>query len=167
MSAEVADGRSAERKAVLLDDPLVTNAVAIARAADDRDLTVPSVFRCGLLILGIKVLLRTRGFGWTMRWLRSRVDSVTAIAPGHLTMVSATQQAVALAGALYPGRALCLEQSLVLYYVLRRQGIGVTFRMGIQAHPFAAHAWVEYNNAPLNDVAEHVTLFAPLPDVPP
>jgi hypothetical protein len=78
--------------------------------------------------------------------------------------VAATEYAVAMAGALYPGRALCLEQSLALYYLLRRRGVAVKFRMGVQAHPFLAHAWIDYRGVPLNDVPEHVKQFVPLPD---
>jgi len=79
-------------------------------------------------------------------------------------MVQATEYAVAMAGALYPGRAKCLEQSLAVYYLLGRRGAPVRFRMGVQSHPFLAHAWVEYQGQPITDVAEHVKWFAPLPD---
>lgn len=78
--------------------------------------------------------------------------------------MKATERAVAMAGALYPGRALCLEQSLVLYYLLRRQRVAVRYCQGIQPHPFEAHAWVEYEGKPLNDVAEHAKLFTRFPD---
>jgi hypothetical protein len=69
-----------------------------------------------------------------------------------------------MAGAMYPGRAMCLEQSLTLYYVLRRMGIHAEYRQGVQPHPFRAHAWVEYEGAPINDLAEHVRLFTLLPN---
>jgi hypothetical protein len=82
-------------------------------------------------------------------------------------MVAAIEQAVAMAAALYPGRALCLEQSLALYDVLRRQGVSVSFRMGVQPHPFQAHAWIEHGGTPINDIAEHIKPFMRLPDVLP
>ena len=69
-----------------------------------------------------------------------------------------------MAGALYPGRALCLEQSLALYYLLRRRGVPVRYCQGVQPYPFEAHAWVEYGGTPINDVIDHVTLFARFPD---
>jgi hypothetical protein len=78
--------------------------------------------------------------------------------------VKATEHAVAMAGALYPGRALCLEQSLVLYYLMRRQGVAVNYCQGVQPYPFQAHAWIEYDGEPINDVAEHVKRFARLPE---
>jgi transglutaminase superfamily protein len=114
-------------------------------------------------MLILKTVLRVRGFAWVIKWIRHRVQSVPVTTMVSPTAVTATAYAVAIAGALYPGRALCLEQSLVLYYLLRKQGVGVDYCLGVQPHPFLAHAWVEYRGEPLNDVAEHVTSFARLP----
>jgi hypothetical protein len=125
---------------------------------------VPSAFRCGLLICVIKIALATRGFGPTIRLIRRRAQVRPLAQSADRDRMMATERAVAMAGALYPGRALCLEQSLALYYLLRRQGIAVKYCQGAQAYPFAAHAWVEYQGQPLNDIAEHVKYFAKLPD---
>lgn len=132
--------------------------------ADEDRVSVPSVLRCGLMLLVVKAALKYRGFGWTVQTIRHRLQRVQPRPARGTNGPSAAEHAVALAGALYPGRALCLEQSLVLYYLLRRQGVAVTFCMGVQAHPFAAHAWVEYGGRPLNDVAEHVKWFTRLPE---
>ena len=67
---------------------------------------------------------------------------------------------MALLCALYPGRAKCLERSLTLYRVLREQGVSVTYCQGVMTHPFAAHAWIEYQGAVLNDIPEHVGQYA-------
>jgi hypothetical protein len=124
---------------------------------------LPSVLWCGLAILTVKVALRTRGFDWAIAWIQRRVKDVAATACLDTETVRAAERSVAIAGALYPGRARCLEQSLVLYSLLRRQGIAVKYCQGVQAHPFVAHAWVEYRDEPVNDVIEHVQLYAPLP----
>ena len=81
------------------------------------------------------------------------------------TTVVRADRVVALAAALYPGRALCLERSLVLYDRLRREGAAVELRIGVQAMPFAAHAWVTYGGEPVNDSAEHVSHFVVMPDL--
>jgi hypothetical protein len=125
---------------------------------------VPSVLRCGAMIFALKAALRIGGFAGVANWIRRRVQSLPATTFVAAEDVTTTESAVATAAALYPGRALCLEQSLVLYYVLRSQGVAVKFRMGVQAHPFAAHAWVEYRGEVLNDVPEHLKAFAPLAD---
>jgi len=52
----------------------------------------------------------------------------------------------------------CLEQSLVLWWLLRRLGIAAELRIGARKalDRFEAHAWVEVDSAALNDAnAEH------------
>jgi transglutaminase superfamily protein len=132
-------------------------------AERDSNVPVPSVARCMLMLFALKLALGTAGFDRTIRWIRRRVESVsTGLAPGA-GEIAAVEHSVAMAGALYPGRALCLEQSLVLYYVLRRSGLSVEYCQGVQAHPFLAHAWVEHRGEPINDVPEHVKHFVILP----
>lgn len=136
--------------------------------ANDRPwLQVPSVLWCGLMIFVVKTALRARGFGPTLRWLRRRVEDVPVLAEVHIEAVRAVELAVAIASALYPGRALCLEQSLVLYYLLRKTGVPAQFRIGVQPYPFLAHAWVQYQGKVVTDVPEHVKRFAVLPGVLP
>jgi hypothetical protein len=129
-----------------------------------RELRVPSLLRCGLLIGWFKTLLRVQGFLGTLEWIRERVVSVRATSDAEVAAVQAVEYAVAMAGAFYPGRAKCLEQSLTLYYLLRRHGIAAVYRQGVQAYPFQAHAWVEYRGEVINDVAEHIRHFARLPE---
>jgi hypothetical protein len=52
----------------------------------------------------------------------------------------------------------CLEQSLMLWWLLRRRGIAAELRIGARKEfeRFEAHAWVEVDSAVLNDSsAEH------------
>src|SRR6266498_1224833 len=86
---------------------------------------VPSVFKCGVMIFALKAALRLRGFGRVIGWIWRRSVPIPATAWLDTEAVKAAERAVATAGALYPGRARCLEQSLVLYYLLRRHGIAV------------------------------------------
>lgn len=50
-------------------------------------------------------------------------------------------------------RANCLERSLALWWMLRRQGVPANLRLGAQkaTGAFEAHAWVELNGVVLND----------------
>jgi len=100
----------------------------------------PSVFTCGSMIFALKFALRFCGFGRVIRWIRRRVEIIPATTWLDMEAVKAAERAVATAGALYPGRALCLEQSLVLYYLLRRRGVAVTYCHGVTPRPFQAHA---------------------------
>jgi Transglutaminase-like superfamily len=50
-------------------------------------------------------------------------------------------------------RANCLEQSLTLWWLLRRRGFEAELRIGARkkGETFEAHAWVELEGAVLND----------------
>jgi hypothetical protein len=145
-----------------------TAAAAIKPAAASRsDVPVPSVLRCGLTITWIKLLLRVLGFRGTLGWIRRRIEGIPASAAAEIERVRAVEYKVAMAGALYPGRAKCLEQSLTLYYLLRRRGVAVKYCQGVQPYPFQAHAWVEYRGEVINDVEEHARFFARFPEMLP
>ena len=127
-------------------------------------LTTPSVIRCAMVIATIKFLLQAYGFAGTMAWIRRRVARAPQAVGVDLAAVKAAEWSVAMAGAFYPGRARCLEQSLALYYLLRRKGVLVRYCQGADPYPFQAHSWIEYQGEVINDVAEHVKLFLRLPD---
>lgn len=125
---------------------------------------VPSLLRCALEITRIKWLLGRRGLEGALQWIRGRVEGIPCSEEAGSDAVRAVEYHVAMAGALYPARALCLEQSLALYWLLRRQGVAVKYCTGVQPFPFVAHSWLEYQGEVVNDVAEHVKWFAPLPE---
>jgi hypothetical protein len=60
-------------------------------------------------------------------------------------------------------RANCLEQSLVLWWLLRRRGIDAVLRIGARkdSERFEAHAWVELNSRVLNDASAEHRHFVP------
>jgi hypothetical protein len=94
----------------------------------------PSVLACLAVLAVISCMLNARGFGWTMNVARGvrRVDSPTRrLSP---KIIEQATHNVALAGALFPGRARCLEQSLALYTLLRRRGAAVEIRIGVQPY---------------------------------
>lgn len=106
------------------------------------------------------------GFGLTYRAVTRLTRNRGATVEGCTDVVNATAERVAMTAAFVPGRALCLEQSLALYFLLRRMGIQVTLRLGVQAYPFAAHAWVEHAGEPVNESAEKLRPFVPFPTLP-
>jgi hypothetical protein len=57
----------------------------------------------------------------------------------------------------------CLEQSLVLWWLLRRRGIAAELRIGARKEfeRFEAHAWVEVDSAVLNDTSAVHQHFVP------
>lgn len=127
----------------------------------------PSVARCLAMIAVIKARVRAFGLGPTLRWIRRGETSTVPTTLSPNTFLTACEYAVAMAAALYPGRALCLERSLTLFYFARRAGIPVTYHHGVQPLPFMAHAWVEYEGGVINDSNEHVITYRRLPQVCP
>jgi hypothetical protein len=57
----------------------------------------------------------------------------------------------------------CLEQSLMLWWLLRRRGIAAELRIGArkELERFEAHAWVEVDSAVLNDASAEHQHFVP------
>jgi len=123
-----------------------------------------SVVACMVSIALIRRSLAWSGFARTLKRIRDRSERAGAATDFSLAKIATGDRVVALAAALYPGRALCLERSLVLYDRLRREGAAVELRIGVQATPFAAHAWVTYRGEPVNDSAEHVSHFVVMPE---
>jgi len=71
------------------------------------------------------------------------------------------------------GHPTCLEESLALWWLLRRQGIGSDLRVGVRkdGEKFEAHAWVERDGIALNEPEarhQHYAAFdAALASLPP
>ena len=121
------------------------------------------VLGCMASIVLIKLSLAHRGFARTVARIHARTPNATRQVDAPDAVVAHLDRLVAIAAAWYPGRALCLERSLVLYDRLRRAGARAELRLGVQAAPFASHAWVERHGEPLNDVLEHTEQFTPVP----
>jgi hypothetical protein len=122
----------------------------------------PSATWCFTQIALVKLSLAVLGFGRTLsRYERTR-RADTGAATTDDTLVERTAHNVAAAAALYPGRALCLEQSLILHRELRRRGIESRLRFGVHASPFAAHSWVQVDGSAVNEVEYNLQLLTPL-----
>jgi hypothetical protein len=127
-------------------------------------MSVPSVARCALMLLAVRVRLKARGFGPSVAW--AKAQALRASGPGLAPEeVERAAYHVAVAAAFFPGRAVCLEQSLALYLLLRRRGVPAELRIGVQVYPFYAHAWVELDGRPVNEDVETVEKFRALPEV--
>lgn len=141
----------------------------VSGAHDERGIAVrlPGFWQSMALLAGIRVALLVCGLGRTLRVLRWLDRRCEHHVQRDQIVARTIEETVARAAALFPGRALCLEQSLALYTLLRRSAVPARLRLGIQAYPFAAHAWVDVDGVPLNDIAEHVAFYTALEDVLP
>jgi hypothetical protein len=82
-----------------------------------------------------------------------------------LPLAKTTSTMVNLAATYSPLWGNCLKKSLVLWYLLRCQGITSELRIGVRKEngEFQAHAWIEHAGVVLNDtpyVHQQFTTFA-------
>lgn len=98
-----------------------------------------------------------------------QVPAATAGAP--LARAQRLGALVNLAARHGPWPATCLSRSLALQWLLRRRGIDGVLRIGVRKDGglLDAHAWVEVDGLPVNDladVARDYAVFDPLPPAP-
>ena len=117
---------------------------------------VPSVLTCAAMLVCMDVLPRVLGLRRTFALLR-RITIATVRPDNACDIIDETARRVSLAAAFYPRRALCLEQSLTLFTLLRRRGVAAELRLGVQPRPFYAHAWVEAEGRAISE-AENLPL---------
>ena len=123
----------------------------------------PSVFTCLLLLFVVDVGRRRLGLAAVLRV--ARIGGSARSSQAAPEMIATTLRRVLMATTLYPGRSQCLEQSVTSFILLRRRGIDVQLRLGVQPYPFAAHAWLDYRGVPVTESAEVVSRFAVLPEI--
>ena len=124
----------------------------------------PSLARCFLALTVAKVALLSSSMRRIAGAIHRRAPTPLPnefVARDELERLA---RQVATAAAVFPGRARCLEQSLVIYSFLRRAGIRARLRLGVRPHPFEAHAWVEYEDQPIFEDPEKIARFVPLPE---
>jgi len=97
------------------------------------------------------------------RWPRPRPRSFADEAARLVRATSAARMVAIVAGS-GPIRATCLRRSLLLWWLLRRDGIETVVKVGVQRGErgaLDAHAWVEYRGGPLNDTDDVAERFLP------
>ena len=122
----------------------------------------PGVLRCIMLLAFCDAALRVFGFARTLRFAR-RISNRSSSDISR-DVVQPTLRNILIATAFYPGRSKCLEQAVVSFVLLRRRGVPVDVRLGVQPYPFFAHAWLELDGHPLTESAEVISRFALMPD---
>ena len=117
--------------------------------------------RASILLPWLRWSLRWRGYGKTFASLQKRVPVLgkeTESRPGEHEKVRAACRMVIAALHYSLLQYTCLEESLTLWYLLRKQGIAASLRIGVRKENerFEAHAWVEHRGEALNqDEAMH------------
>jgi len=119
--------------------------------------------RAAVLLPLISLSLRIRGFRATQQSLQSFsfFSKVDKRLPGNVADSERVRLAVRMVNAAVRhgwGRPTCLEKSLALWWLLRRESITSVVRIGARTvgGKLEAHAWVECEGVALNEPAgEH------------
>ena len=111
--------------------------------------------RAAMLLPLVRWSLRLRGYGATFASLQKRIPpqaASTELCPDAREKVQATCRMVRAALRYSLSEFTCLEESLTLWYLLRKERIPVCLRIGVRKEneKFAAHAWVEHAGEALN-----------------
>lgn len=124
----------------------------------ERSLLMQSLLLLPLIALALHFL----GFRRLHAALAQLLPNPTS-SPQKPSDAATTAQMVLLANRRGFYRANCLQQSLVLWALLRRQGMASDLRIGVRKAEgkFEAHAWVEYRGCVLNDCQEVRQQFTP------
>lgn len=128
--------------------------------------------RAAVLLPVVRWSLRLRGYGRTFASLQNRAKhqtKKTQTRPELQESLQNTCRMVRAALRYSPSQFTCLEESLTLWYLLRKQGIAACLRIGVrkEKEKFEAHAWVEHEGEALNqDEAMHQHYAAFEKDLP-
>jgi len=116
-----------------------------------------------LFWVGLRVLGLPRFQEWLLKTPATSVRALT------LADIRALGEAVNIAARHTPFPAACLTRSLLLGWLLQRQGVKSELRIGVRLKQGSldAHAWVECGGQPVNDRAEAISLFASFGDLVP
>jgi hypothetical protein len=123
------------------------------------------------LVPAVQFALRTLGFGPTVRRLAAWSDR--PVGPSGVVEARVVAEPVAIVAGRRLVGARCLGRSLVLWFLLRRRGVDAELLIGADAAAGAlsAHAWVEVQGQPVNDVPDvrdrFGSLGVPLPRLSP
>jgi len=123
--------------------------------------------RAAVLLPYISLSLRLRGFRATQSSLQKRLPRTLAAISDQSNGAQAqsaalTARMVRSAARRTWGSPACLEQSLALWWLLGRQGIPSSVRIGTRKseEKFEAHAWVECDGVALNEPEKAHTHYA-------
>lgn len=86
---------------------------------------------------------------------------------GGLQPPDDTVRMVDVAARHLPWQPTCLPRSLVLWFLLRRQGVPAELRIGVQRseQQLEAHAWVEVDHRVVNDTPDIAARFPPFESI--
>ena len=117
-------------------------------------------FRAVLTLPLAQLALRSVGYPRLVR----RLGGSPRKPAGEITgLLRSRHRAVERAGRYLPWKTTCLDRSFTLWWLLRRDGVPATLRIGVRRGETAveAHAWVEHDGHAINDSPDVAERYAP------
>lgn len=130
--------------------------------ASTRGLVLDGVFFSLIVITTFRLASPRRIQGW-LRFLASgKAERDDRDSMRTVRRVIAVRRAIRKATGL---NGTCLANSLILWALLRKQGLNSTIRIGVRKRngAFEAHAWLEYKSAPVGEEAADADAYEPYP----
>lgn len=115
-----------------------------------RAILLLPIAACAVRLVRLKTVMRWIGVLSRRERLSSERDQQEIQKQAH-----ATRRMLEVASRYGLTRGNCLSKSLVLWHLLRREGLAANLRVGGRKEgvQFAAHAWVELDGIVINDAA--------------
>lgn len=107
------------------------------------------VIRSWLWLAYIDLVLHCRGLGPLYETVRSQ--EIAPLRGSNVRSARDITRAIDLACVFYFKQVLCLQRAVATTIALRRSGYRASMIIGGQSRPAAFHAWVEIDDAVIND----------------
>lgn len=106
-----------------------------------------------LLVPIVEISIRTLKFRRTLKALKHLIFKTPVPPNRESVLINNYRASYYLFDRQFPNLGKCLARSLVLWYLLERVGISTELKFGSKKEDgiLLAHAWLEYDNAPLID----------------
>jgi hypothetical protein len=132
-----------------------------ALGTGERRLLAACLIAIPAIVLGLRLLGLRRVRAAMASWQR-----IARVAPAWAgDAASARARVVARVAGIAAGRgpvkATCLHRSLLIWWLLRREGIETALRIGVRREDgeLLAHAWVEHDGVPLGEADDHLARY--------
>jgi hypothetical protein len=109
---------------------------------------------------------------WTQRLLRRHgfhqaIERVRRIEPGSITLsehrsIQALVSASSASALFLRSHDRCLVRGIALHSACRKRGLATKLVLGVVAHPFTAHCWVQLRSTVLVGGFEQARLYTPI-----
>jgi transglutaminase superfamily protein len=133
----------------------------------DRWILIQSVLLLPLVAVLLRMIGLARCWALLQRAGGKQTGAFAADDPARTSQQARTVRMVDIAARHLPWQPSCLPRSLVLWFLLRRQGVPAELRIGVRKsdRQLEAHAWVEVDQRVVNDTPDIAAEYPPFENI--